>query len=113
MTEADLAPRAVFGRYIRSLRQTGSSLEHRQTAVLDCHIAGERPGFERVWKDVMRVNTLDDFDDEEDMDAQAQACGGRREVVWSRDLPGHGLSLRRDAGAGTSSRLSGKRKDEY
>jgi hypothetical protein len=26
--------------------------------------------------------------DEEDMDAHAQACNGRREVAWSKELPG-------------------------
>jgi uncharacterized NAD(P)/FAD-binding protein YdhS len=42
MTEADFAPRAVFGRYIQSLLKTVSNLEHHQTAVLDGHIAGEQ-----------------------------------------------------------------------
>jgi uncharacterized NAD(P)/FAD-binding protein YdhS len=42
MTESDFAPRAVFGRYIQSLLKTASSLDHRQTAVLDCHVAGEQ-----------------------------------------------------------------------
>jgi uncharacterized NAD(P)/FAD-binding protein YdhS len=42
MTEADFAPRAVFGRYIHSLLKTVPNLDHRQTAVLDCHLAGEQ-----------------------------------------------------------------------
>src|ERR1700760_4914045 len=41
MTEADCAPRAVFGRYIQSLLNTVPNLDHRQTAMLDCHVAGE------------------------------------------------------------------------
>jgi uncharacterized NAD(P)/FAD-binding protein YdhS len=42
MTEADFAPRAVFGRYIQSLLKTVPNLDHRQTAMLDCHVAGEQ-----------------------------------------------------------------------
>jgi uncharacterized NAD(P)/FAD-binding protein YdhS len=43
MTEADFAPRAVFGRYIQSLLKTVfPNLDHRQTAVLDCHVASEQ-----------------------------------------------------------------------
>src|SRR6202008_3978018 len=42
MTKADFAPRAVFGRYIQSLLKTVPNLDHRQTAVLDCHVAGEQ-----------------------------------------------------------------------
>ena len=42
MTEADFAPRAVFGRYIQALLKTASSLEHRQTAVLDYRATGEQ-----------------------------------------------------------------------
>jgi hydroxyacylglutathione hydrolase len=42
MTEADFAPRAAFGRYIQSLLKTVPNLEHRQAAVLDCHVAGEQ-----------------------------------------------------------------------
>src|SRR5258708_35360159 len=38
MTEADFAPRAVFGRYIQSLLKTVPDVDHRQTAVLDCHV---------------------------------------------------------------------------
>jgi uncharacterized NAD(P)/FAD-binding protein YdhS len=41
MGGADFAPRAVFGRYIQSLLQTIPSLDHRQTAVMDCHVADE------------------------------------------------------------------------
>jgi uncharacterized NAD(P)/FAD-binding protein YdhS len=41
MTEADFAPRAVFGRYIQSLLKTVPGLDHRQTIVLDCHIVRE------------------------------------------------------------------------
>jgi uncharacterized NAD(P)/FAD-binding protein YdhS len=41
-TEADFAPRATFGRYIQSLLKTVPNLGHRQTAVLDCHLAGEQ-----------------------------------------------------------------------
>ncbi|MGB0123159.1 MAG: FAD-dependent oxidoreductase [Silvibacterium sp.] len=42
MTETDFAPRAVFGRYVQSLLKTVPNLDHRQTAVLDCHVAGEQ-----------------------------------------------------------------------
>jgi uncharacterized NAD(P)/FAD-binding protein YdhS len=42
MTEADFAPRAVFGRYIQSLLKTVPNVDHRQTAVLDCHVADEQ-----------------------------------------------------------------------
>jgi hydroxyacylglutathione hydrolase len=42
MTEADFAPRAVFGRYIQSLLKTVPNLDHLQTAMLDCHVAGEQ-----------------------------------------------------------------------
>jgi uncharacterized NAD(P)/FAD-binding protein YdhS len=42
MTAADFAPRAVFGRYVQSLLGTVPNLNHRQTAVLDCHVAGEQ-----------------------------------------------------------------------
>jgi uncharacterized NAD(P)/FAD-binding protein YdhS len=42
MTEADFAPRAVFGRYIQSLLKTVPSLDHRQTAVVECNVAGEQ-----------------------------------------------------------------------
>jgi hydroxyacylglutathione hydrolase len=42
MTEADFAPRAVFGRYIQSLLKSVPNLDHLQTAVLDCHVAGEQ-----------------------------------------------------------------------
>ena len=42
MTEADFAPRAVFGRYIQSLVKAIPDLDHRQTAVLDCHVASEQ-----------------------------------------------------------------------
>jgi uncharacterized NAD(P)/FAD-binding protein YdhS len=41
MTQADFAPRAVFGRYVQALLKTVPNLDHRQTAVLDCHVAGE------------------------------------------------------------------------
>jgi hydroxyacylglutathione hydrolase len=42
MTEADFAPRAVFGRYIQSLLKTVPNLDRRQTAVLDYHATGEQ-----------------------------------------------------------------------
>src|ERR1700739_398228 len=42
MTETDFAPRAVFGRYIQSLLKTTPDLDHRQTAVWDCHVADEQ-----------------------------------------------------------------------
>ncbi len=42
MTEADFAPRAVFGRYVHSLLKTVPNLDHRQTAVLDCHVVEEQ-----------------------------------------------------------------------
>jgi uncharacterized NAD(P)/FAD-binding protein YdhS len=42
MTEADFAPRAVFGRYIKSLLKTVPNLDRRQTAVLGCHVACEQ-----------------------------------------------------------------------
>jgi hydroxyacylglutathione hydrolase len=42
MTEADFAPRAVFGRYIQSLLKAVPNLDHRQTAVLDYHATGEQ-----------------------------------------------------------------------
>jgi len=42
MTETDFAPRAVFGRYIHSLLKTVPNLDHRQTTVFDCHVAGEQ-----------------------------------------------------------------------
>jgi hypothetical protein len=31
--------------------------------------------------------------DEEDMDANAQACNRRREVAWSKELPGAWIEL--------------------
>src|ERR1700752_1357682 len=34
MTEADFAPRAVFGRYIQSLLKTVPNLDHRRTTVV-------------------------------------------------------------------------------
>jgi uncharacterized NAD(P)/FAD-binding protein YdhS len=40
ITEADFAPRAVFGRYIQSLLKTVPSLDHRQTAAVGCDVAG-------------------------------------------------------------------------
>ena len=42
ITASDFAPRAVFGRYIQSLLQPASNIEHRQTAVLACRTVGER-----------------------------------------------------------------------
>jgi len=42
MTEADFAPRAIFGRYIQSLLQTIPRVEHRQTYAQGCRIVGER-----------------------------------------------------------------------
>jgi uncharacterized NAD(P)/FAD-binding protein YdhS len=40
LTESDFAPRAVFGQYIQSLLGSIPNLDHRQTAVLDCQVAG-------------------------------------------------------------------------
>jgi uncharacterized NAD(P)/FAD-binding protein YdhS len=40
ITAADFAPRAVFGQYIQSLLATIQGIEHLQTAVFDCHVAG-------------------------------------------------------------------------
>jgi uncharacterized NAD(P)/FAD-binding protein YdhS len=42
ITASDFAPRAVFGRYIQSLLQTVSNVEHRRTAVMACRTVGER-----------------------------------------------------------------------
>jgi hydroxyacylglutathione hydrolase len=42
MTEADFAPRAIFGRYIQSLLQTIPQVEHRQTYAQRCRIVGEQ-----------------------------------------------------------------------
>lgn len=42
MTEADFAPRAIFGNYIQSLLQTIPDVEHRQTYVQDCRIVGDQ-----------------------------------------------------------------------
>jgi hydroxyacylglutathione hydrolase len=42
MTEEDFTPRAVFGRYIQSLLKTVPGLDHRQTTVVDCNVAGEQ-----------------------------------------------------------------------
>jgi hydroxyacylglutathione hydrolase len=40
ITEADFAPRAIFGRYIQSLLATAPKIEHLQTTALDCHVQG-------------------------------------------------------------------------
>jgi hydroxyacylglutathione hydrolase len=42
MTEADFAPRAIFGHYIQSLLQTIPQVEHRQTCARGCRIVGEK-----------------------------------------------------------------------
>jgi hydroxyacylglutathione hydrolase len=42
ITEEEFAPRAVFGRYIQSLLETVPNLDYSQTAVLECHVAGDQ-----------------------------------------------------------------------
>jgi uncharacterized NAD(P)/FAD-binding protein YdhS len=48
MTESDFAPRAVFGHYVQSLLNTVPNLDHRQAAMLDCHVAGEQATLDLV-----------------------------------------------------------------
>src|ERR1700733_3878505 len=42
MTAADFAPRAIFGRYIRSILATAPQIEHLQTSATDCRIRGSQ-----------------------------------------------------------------------
>lgn len=42
MTAADFAPRAIFGKYVRSLLASVSRIEHLQTSVVACQIQGRK-----------------------------------------------------------------------
>jgi uncharacterized NAD(P)/FAD-binding protein YdhS len=42
ITEADFAPRAIFGRYIQSLLAAAPKIEHLQTTVVDCYVDGSQ-----------------------------------------------------------------------
>lgn len=46
MTEADFAPRAVFGRYIQSLLARVPEVEHVQATAVDCRLEGGRGAVE-------------------------------------------------------------------
>src|ERR1700761_8826939 len=46
MTEADFAPRAVFGRYIQSLLARVPEVEHVQATAVDCRLDGGRAAVE-------------------------------------------------------------------
>lgn len=42
MTEADFAPRAIFGKYVRSLLASISRIEHLQTSVIACQLQEQK-----------------------------------------------------------------------